>query len=143
MPRITVCIDVSDLARATAFYCDALGCNLRRSKATHNTLDADGTTVHLALKEEGTLATPFPGTERTYTRHWTPVHVDFAVEDVDAIAAEVERLGGRVEETKRGQWGEAAFCADPFGNGFCLLRLALGPATGPDGRGTALARPSA
>ena len=124
MPRITVCIDVSDLARATAFYCDALGCTLKTTKDTHHTLDADGTTVHLALKAEGTLATPAPGTERTYARHWTPVHVDFDVEDVDAVAAEVTRLGGLIEETKRGQWGAAAFCADPFGNGFCLLSLA-------------------
>ena len=123
MPRITVCIDVSDLERATAFYCNALGCTLRTSKQTHHTLDADGTTVHLSLKAEGTLATPVPGTVRSYTRHWTPVHVDFDVEDVDAVAAEVERFGGHVEEMKRGGWGAAAFCADPFGNGFCLLCL--------------------
>jgi len=124
MPRITVCIDVSDLARATAFYCDALGCTLQTTKDTHHTLDADGTTVHLALKAEGTLATPEPGSVRTYARHWTPVHVDFDVEDVDAVAVDVERLGGRIEETTHGEWGAAAFCADPFGNGFCLLSLA-------------------
>ena len=96
MPTITVCIDVSDLARATAFYCDALGCTLRTTKDTHHTLDADGTTVHLSLKAEGTAATPGPATVRTYARHWTPVHVDFDVEDVDAVAAEVERFGGHV-----------------------------------------------
>ena len=123
MPRITVCIDVSDLARATTFYCDALGCSLRTTQDTHHTLDADGTTVHLSLKAEGTPGTPLPGTERTYARHWTPVHLDFDVEDLDSVTTAVERLGGRVEETKRGDWGAAAFCADPFGNGFCLIRL--------------------
>lgn len=124
MPRITVCIDVSNLARATTFYCDALGCTLQATRETHHTLDADGTTVHLSLKAEGTRATPVPGSARTYARHWTPVHVDFDVDDLDAVATKVEHLGGHIEETKRGEWGTAAFCADPFGNGFCLLSLA-------------------
>ncbi len=60
---------------------------------------------------------------RAYARHWTPVHVDFYVEDVDVITPEVVRLGGTVESTKSGDWGKAAFCADPYGNGFCLLAI--------------------
>ena len=51
------------------------------------------------------------------------MHVDFYVEDVDAITPKVESLGGTVESTKSGPWGKAAFCADPFGNGFCLLAI--------------------
>ena len=124
MPKITVCIDVSDLATATEFYCSGLGCTLQTERDTHNTLDADGTVVHLALRAAGTNATPRPGTERDYGRHWTPVHLDFDVEDVDSVANEVERLGGAVEGRKRGDWGSAAFCVDPFGNGFCLLKMA-------------------
>lgn len=28
-----------------------------------------------------------------------------------------------MEEKKEGEWGAAAFCADPFGNGFCIIKL--------------------
>jgi predicted enzyme related to lactoylglutathione lyase len=32
-------------------------------------------------------------------------------------------LGGIKEGEKSGEWGSAAFCADPFGNGFCLMQI--------------------
>ena len=41
----------------------------------------------------------------------------------DAVAEKVKQLGGSVESIKRGDWGAAAFCADPFGHGFCLIEL--------------------
>lgn len=123
MPRVSICIDVSDLDVATAFYCEGLGCELVEKKAAHHTLSADGVTVHLGLKEPGSSATSSPGTGRSFERHWTPVHLDFDVEDVDEVAKRVTALGGTVEGDKRGAWGEAVFCADPFGNGFCLLHI--------------------
>lgn len=123
MAKVTICIDVSELTRATSFYCDALGCSLAEKHEGYNTLDAEGTKIHLALKAEGSSALGADGPTRSYARHWTPVHLDFDVEDVDAVASEVVRLGGSVEGTKRGSWGAAAFCADPFGNGFCLLAI--------------------
>lgn len=123
MLEIAICIDVSDLAEATKFYCEALGCELKEKKGSHNTLSAAGTIVHLSAKDAGSNATPSADTRRRFERHWTPVHVDFYVEDVDAITPAVERLGGTVESTKSGDWGKAAFCADPYGNGFCLLAI--------------------
>lgn len=123
MPKVTICIDVSDLESATAFYCEGLGCSLEKTRPTHNTLSADGTTIHLALREEGSSPLPTGDDRRRYTRHWTPVHLDFDVEDVDVAVREVEQRGGSVEGVKRGSWGAAAFCADPFGNGFCLLAV--------------------
>ena len=123
MAKITVCIDVSDLVRAEAFYCGALGCTLDAKHEGYYTLDSEGTKVHLSLKAEGSSAVGEDGPARTYARHWTPVHLDFDVDDVDAVAAKVRELGGVVEGEKRGEWGAAAFCADPFGNGFCLLAL--------------------
>jgi len=123
MPRVSICIDVPDLKAATTFYCDALGCSIDKEQASHNTLLVGGTTLHLSLKEGGTDATGTGSCTRTYERHWTPVHLDFDVDDVDAAVVEVKRLGGTVEGLKRGEWGAAAFCADPFGNGFCLLAI--------------------
>ena len=124
MPTVSICIDVPDLARATAFYRDALGCSLVREEPTHNTLSADGVTVYLSLQESGSVATRTAKAVRSYERHWTPVHLDFAVDDVAATVERVLAAGGTQEGEKSGDWGEAAFCADPFGNGFCLMRLA-------------------
>lgn len=123
VPRVSICIDVPDLKGATTFYCDALGCSIDKEQASHNTLSVGGTTLHLSLKEGGTDATGTGSCARSYERHWTPVHLDFDVDDVDAAVVEVKRLGGTVEGLKRGEWGAAAFCADPFGNGFCLLAI--------------------
>ena len=123
MPKISIVIDVPDVVVATAFYCDALGCSLVKEQDSHNTLSADGVTVHLSAKQAGTAATAQGAAVRSYERHWTPVHLDFDVPDIDVAIEQVRRLGGSVEGTKRGDWGAAAFCADPFGNGFCLLAL--------------------
>jgi predicted enzyme related to lactoylglutathione lyase len=123
MPRVSISIDVPDLKAATTFYCDALGCSVDKEQASHNTLLVGGTKLHLLLKQGGTNATGTGSCTRTYERHWTPVHLDFDVDDVDVAMAEVKRLGGAVEGLTRGEWGAAAFCADPFGNGFCLLAI--------------------
>jgi catechol 2,3-dioxygenase-like lactoylglutathione lyase family enzyme len=94
VPTVSICVDVPDLKAATAFYCDALGCSIDKEQASHNTLFVGGTTLHLMLKEGGTDATGTGSCIRTYERHWTPVHLDFAVDDVDAAVSEVKRLGG-------------------------------------------------
>ena len=122
--RLAICIDVPDLAAGTAFYCDGLGCRLASEHDGYNTLELDGTTIHVAGKEAGSH--PVRGNEavsRVYERHWTPVHLDFYVEDLEAALERVLALGATREGGAEGDWGAAAFCADPFGNGFCLLKV--------------------
>ncbi|MGB0953408.1 MAG: VOC family protein [Planctomycetota bacterium] len=121
MASVSICIDVAELKTATAFYREALGCVLEETEETHSKLSLDGITIHLVLKEAGSPATRVGSSLPTFERHWTPVHLDFDVKDVDETAELVLRLGGSVEEVKRAEWGAAAFCADPFGNGFCLI----------------------
>ncbi len=118
-----VCVDVPDVVAATKFYCDALG--LERLSDVHSNvrLSAGGMEVYLSLKKAGSAPTPDPSNVRTYDRHWTPVHLDFVVPDVDQAAALVAGAGGVVEHTQSGDWGSIAHCADPFGNGFCLINL--------------------
>lgn len=127
MASVSICIDVSDLPLATRFYCEALGCLIVKTRTSHTTLSAEGVTVQLLLKEAGTEAHTTPGCIRTYERHWTPVHLDFEVSNIDETMSSVERLGGKVEEVKRSDWGAAAFCADPFGNGLCLVTTRTPP----------------
>ena len=59
---------------------------------------------------------------RRYERHWTPVHLDFHVDNVQAALDKAMKAGATKEFfLQNPDHGAAAFCADPFGNGFCLL----------------------
>ncbi|MDZ3824625.1 MAG: VOC family protein, partial [Pseudoxanthomonas sp.] len=61
---------------------------------------------------------------RDYSRHWTPVHLDIVVEDLDAALARALAAGARLERPVLEQrWGRLAPLADPFGHGFCLIQF--------------------
>jgi predicted enzyme related to lactoylglutathione lyase len=50
------------------------------------------------------------------------VHLDIHVEDVEAALAKALRAGAIKEQfLENPEHGSAAFCTDPFGNGFCIL----------------------
>ena len=121
MTTVKICIDVADLDEAGAFYCQALQCTEVGRNSRTVKLTAGGTELYLILRPEGSM--PFlAATEgRSFARHWTPVHLDFSVEDVGRCTSEITRLGGIVEGQESGDWGSLTRCADPFGNGFCLV----------------------
>jgi predicted enzyme related to lactoylglutathione lyase len=126
MPGVRVCIDVDDLDRAVSFYSDALG--LRAGKRTGDEwVEMLGGPVPLDLlaKPPGTAAFP-TGTRalRAYERHWTPVHLDFVVDDVDAAVRRATGAGAKLERDAEAKpWGRIAILSDPFGHGFCLLEF--------------------
>ena len=65
-----------------------------------------------------------PGAPRSYRRHWTPVHLDFVVTDLDAAVERAVAAGAVLEAPTVGRtWGRIAMFADPFGHGFCLLEF--------------------
>src|SRR5512133_2687887 len=126
MPGLRVCIDVDDLDRAVAFYVRALGLAPGR-RLGDEWAELTGAPVPLDLlaKPPGTAALP-SGTRalRDYERHWTPVHLDVVVEDVDAAVARAVEAGATLERAaKTNPWGRIAILADPFGHGFCLLEF--------------------
>ena len=120
--RYSITIDVPDLDRGLAFYGAVLGLRETGRPIPTYALLGDGPSIGIMEKAPGTAATPAPGTERRYDRHWTPVHADFHVDDLDAALAAAERHGGTVE-ARHAVPGRSpvAFCSDPFGHGFCLL----------------------
>ena len=64
------------------------------------------------------------GPKRDYARHWTPVHLDFVVPELEPALARAEAAGAQLEGAIREHdWGRLAVLADPFGNGFCLLQF--------------------
>jgi predicted enzyme related to lactoylglutathione lyase len=123
-PRLLVNIDVGDLASAERFYCAAFGLRVgRRFEGALELLGSDAP-IYLLAKAGGTPAAPAPAAPRDYARHWTPVHLDFAVDDIEAAVTRACAAGAVLEKDIAARdWGRIALLADPFGNGFCLLQF--------------------
>jgi predicted enzyme related to lactoylglutathione lyase len=128
--KIIINIDVPELRPAIDFYTAALGLTLSRI------LDDDvaeltgaAATIYLLKKEAGTKPIQAPpaerGVQRDYHRHWTPVHFDLVVEDVEAAAARALAAGAK-QETGRVDWrgSRCISFGDPFGHGFCFIEFA-------------------
>jgi catechol 2,3-dioxygenase-like lactoylglutathione lyase family enzyme len=126
MRGLRVCIDVDDLDRAVAFYERALGLvPVRRDGDEWAELAGAPCPIDLLAKPPGTAALP-QGTRplRAYDRHWTPVHLDFVVQDVEDAVARAVAAGATLERAAETHaWGRIAILADPFGHGFCLVEL--------------------
>jgi len=117
-------IDVPDMEKAVAFYTRALGLTVGRRFGEDGVELLGGVApIYLLAKPTGT--TPAPGARpRNYARHWTPVHVDFVVPDVDAAVERAVEAGAKVDEPATDRvWGRIAILADPFGHGLCLLQF--------------------
>lgn len=80
--------------------------------------------IYLLVKEAGTPATETTSQVRDYDRHWTPVHLDFVVEDIEDAVQKAVQAGARLEKPIATQkWGKLALMADPFGHGFCFVQF--------------------
>jgi catechol 2,3-dioxygenase-like lactoylglutathione lyase family enzyme len=121
---VLVNLDVDDLEKALAFYTAALGLQPGRRFGNAAVELLGGTTpIYLLAKPAGSRATA-GGAKRTYERHWTPAHLDFVVQDIDAAIAKALAAGAVLEEAvARHRWGKIAVLADPFGHGFCLIQF--------------------
>lgn len=124
-PSILINIDVDDLARATAFYTALLDLKIGRRFGNGGVeLIGGAVPFYLLVKPAGTVASSTTGEQRRYTRHWTPVHLDFVVDDVDATVARAVAAGATVDDPAESHaWGRIAHLADPFGHGFCLIQF--------------------
>jgi lactoylglutathione lyase len=122
---LLVNVDVPDLPRAEAFYTAAFGLRAgRRFGGAALELLGLEAPLYLLVNEPGSAPVRALPLRRDYARHWTPVHLDLSVPDLDLAVARAVAAGARLEDgpvAKR--WGRIAVLADPFGNGFCLLQF--------------------
>ena len=124
--EIRVCIDVVDLERAITFYTQGLGLRMGRrlGDGWAEMLGASSPIDLLAEKPDSAPLGAAHPQRRDYRRHWTPVHLDFVVGDVDAAAARVVAAGGKLEHAiHERKWGRMASMSDPFGHGLDLLEF--------------------
>jgi predicted enzyme related to lactoylglutathione lyase len=116
-------IDVPDLAPAERFYTAAFGLSVGR-RFGDEVVEMLGwpAPLYLLKKAAGTVGA---GDDwRRYQRHWTPLHPDIVVDDLDAAVACAVAAGAVVEHPATvAAYGRIAMLADPFGHGFCLIEF--------------------
>ncbi|HEY4028968.1 MAG TPA: VOC family protein [Caulobacteraceae bacterium] len=116
-------IDVPDVAAAERFYGAAFGLTPGR-RFGEDFLELLGwpVPVYLIRKPAGSRGA---GEDlRRYQRHWTPIHPDVVVEDLDAALERATAASARVEHpATETRYGRIAMLADPFGHGFCLIEF--------------------
>ena len=116
-------IDVPDVEAGVAFYTTAFDLKVARRFGT-GFVELLGwpAPVYLLAKDAGTVGAG--GDLRRYGRHWTPVHADIVVDDVDVAVTRAVVAGAKLESpAKDTVYGRIAMLADPFGHGFCLLQF--------------------
>lgn len=124
--QVIVNIDVPELAPAIAFYSAALGLYLN-GIIDDDVAELTGSSsiIYLLAKPVDSAAASSIATSRQYSRHWTPVHIDFVVDDIKS-AAQQAMSAGAIRESECIEWrgSKCITFADPFGHGFCLIEFA-------------------
>lgn len=92
-------LDVDDLEKAIAFYGTTFGLRVGRRFGQAG-VEMLGSTVpiYLLVKEPGTPAAGTTAQVRSYARHWTPVHLDFVVEDIGTAVQHALDAGAVLEK---------------------------------------------
>lgn len=123
--QFVVNIDVPDAGAAAAFYEAAFG--LRRARmlfeGTVAELTGASVPIYLLTKEPGSPPSAGSKQRRDYGRHWTPVHMDFVVDNLEPALERALAAGAKLEgDVESFVWGRQAVLCDPFGNGVCLVQ---------------------
>jgi predicted enzyme related to lactoylglutathione lyase len=120
---LLVNIDVPDLARAVAFYGEAFDLTVTR-RFGGKAAELSGWPVCLYLLQQPAGSVDAANSVRGYDRHWTPVHLDVVVNDVETALSPAVAAGARAEtEIRTLAWGKIVALADPFGHGLCLIEF--------------------
>ena len=120
-------VEVEDTEAGVAFYTAALGLTVRR-RLTPRWVELGGASVPIFILGNRPERFDAGGVEiaREFTRHWTPVHLDFIVDELDAWVPRARDAGAVVEREERYDTFRMANCSDPFGNGFDLIEVVPG-----------------
>jgi predicted enzyme related to lactoylglutathione lyase len=118
-------LDVDDLAKAIRFYESAFALTVgRRFGAFGVEMLGSSAPIYLLVKSPNTEPSEKTSQRRSYERHWTPVHLDFVVEKIEAAVQNAALAGAIIEKPIAiHRWGKLALMADPFGHGFCFVQF--------------------
>lgn len=123
--KLLINIDVPSLAPAIDFYTSALGLELTRViEGDIAELCGASSTIYLLRNAGGSSSVMGTTLSRSYHRHWTPVHIDFVVDNLNEAAERAVAAGAR-QENECVEWrgSRCITFSDPFGHGFCLIEF--------------------
>lgn len=123
MMQVLINLDVPDLAAAEALYRQAFGLTVGR-RIGGAVIELLGAQAPIYLLHTPAASVAAGQSPRDYRRHWTPLHLDVVVDDLEpalatALAAGMIAEGG----IREAAWGRIVSLADPFGHGWCLLQF--------------------
>jgi predicted enzyme related to lactoylglutathione lyase len=113
--KCEICIDVDDIAQAVRFYEEGIGLSVAKHETEWAELKLGEQTIWLMKVSAGKGAT----ITRKYSRHWTPVHLDIHVDDIDQTIKRAVAAGGKLEARPK---ASLANLVDPSGNGVDLVQ---------------------
>lgn len=121
--KYSVSIDVPRMDEGLRFYRDGLGlAEIARPVPSYAVLKCGDAQIGLFEKAAGSKPAKGSDDVRRYERHWTPVHIDFHVDDFQDFLAKAINAGAICEQKfEIAGRPPIAFCSDPFGNGFCVV----------------------
>lgn len=123
--KAIVNIDVPDITKAIHFYTSAMELEFNRL-IDDDVAELTGTSfvIYLLKNPPGSKSLDKDQLLRSYSRHWTPIHIDFVVDDVEA-AVRIAVDAGAKQESKCIEWrgSRCITLSDPFGHGFCFIEF--------------------
>ncbi|MDP9090594.1 MAG: VOC family protein [Pseudomonadota bacterium] len=121
--KVTVSIDVPSIEEGLKFFGEAFGfVESSRPHPGYAILTAGESSIGLLAKPARSSSAKGTDDVRKYGRHWTPVHIDFRVDDFDVTLKAALEAGAKAEQVHRvSGYPPVAFCSDPFGHGFCIV----------------------
>lgn len=124
MIDLLVNLDVDDLDKAVRFYSSVFGLRVGRSLGAAGLEMLGCSSPIYLLVKSATLPAETTSQVRTYRRHWTPVHLDFVVDEIEPAIKRAVLAGALLEKPVQVfEWGKLALMADPFGHGFCFVQF--------------------
>src|SRR5690348_4495457 len=114
MMELLANVDVDDLEKAIGFYRDGLGLHVGRRFGDGGVeMLGASSPIYLLVKAAGSAAYAGSAQVREYRRHWTPVHLDFVVDEIHAAVRAAVAAGAQMEEdVQTHKWGRIAHLAD-------------------------------
>lgn len=124
MISVSISVDVPKLTDRICFYTNAFGFSKIAEPVPGVVVLRAGTSeISLLEKEPGSIPSVCTQEKRHYQRHWTPVHMDFHVDDLrQAIEKALPASAKQEQLFENPEHGSVAMCSDPFGHGFCVIK---------------------
>jgi predicted enzyme related to lactoylglutathione lyase len=123
--QLRIVVDVPELEAGIAFYTRGLELTVgRRKDSAWAELLGGPCPIDLVAKEEWSGPFPTANRRRSFSRHWTPVHLDVVVDALEPAVQRLTEAGAALDRPiQERPWGRMANLGDPFGHGLCVIEF--------------------